>query len=1060
MKRGESLLGASPFFILSYFIDFFMKTIFKLSTFVLLAASATAISRAAASDYKLVWSDEFDGTTLNTKVWNVESNGNGGGNNELQYYLPGNVKVTGGNLVITAKKQSYGSKSFTSGRINSMGKVAFKHGKVEARIKLPKTANGLWPAFWLMGNDMADGVNWPYCGEIDVLEAGLAKGIETATQDKFFNAAMHWGPYTNGNHPMYSQSTTNYTIEDGNYHIYTMVWDDDAVSMYVDLDKHPDETPYFKMNINDTAQVNSAGRYFHKRFFLLFNLAVGGSATGIYDASGVTALNSGNQEMAVDYVRVYQREDSQNYITPDGEAGNDKPSTVDNVTSLGAYGSISLNDDGTSTFDFAHSKDYVLIGVSDGVKAQMQGNIKADYNVDNVNNFLYIWENTYNAGTSTGNNSFGYQESYPVFTVANVGWSGLGYASTGKGKDLSMIDDSYILHFAMRGTDNLVHTSHAVIVGNAKFTIGSTAFVDNGSAAPVLGDFKRDGRWCSFDIPVSVLKSLSGKLFTDSSSYLGNVFAFLSGGSAGAQLQFDNVFFYRNDSVNTSLPTTDTTTVIGKYASKALDAAGATTFDFDDGYDYVLIGTSTGVTDAMTGKIKANYNVDDTDNFLWIWEKTYNALTSTGVNSFGFQEAYQSFTVGTVGWSGMGFASTGHKGKDLSMLDNSYYLHFAMKGNDIVRHACHTVGVGAAQFVIGNSSTGTTVLGDYKRDGEWYYFDIPYRVIKSLYGDPFTADGGVKAYTGNVVSFLSGGAQGAQLQFDNIFFYKKHSDDGKVDTTDNVLGRYGSKSLDRDGKPTFDLSKGKDYVLIYLGDAEATQIKDATVADYRPDDTSNFLYVWENTYNAATATGVNSFGNDEPYLAFTVGTAGWSGLSFASQGTGKDLSMLDNDYYLHLAFKAADSTTHATHAVGVGNAHFSLGATAFNDNGTVYSLLGDFYRDGEWYNFDIPFSEIASRANPVFPGSTSYLGNVVSLLSGGVSGTPLNFDAVFFYKKASQSLVGDVDADGDVDVSDVTALVGVILGTETHDNTDINGDGKVNVSDIDVIINIILNNNK
>ena len=170
--------------------------------------------------------------------------------------------------------------------------------------------------------------------------------------------------------------------------------------------------------------------------------------------------------------------------------------------------------------------------------------------------------------------------------------------------------------------------------------------------------------------------------------------------------------------------------------------------------------------------------------------------------------------------------------------------------------------------------------------------------------------------------------------------------------------------------------------------------------------------------------------------------------------------MLDNDYYLHLAFKAADSTTHATHAVGVGNAHFSLGATAFNDSGTVYSLLGDFYRDGEWYNFDIPFSEIASRANPVFPGSTSYLGNVVSLLSGGVSGTPLNFDVVFFYKKASQSLKGDVDADGDVDVSDVTALVGVILATETHDNTDINGDGKVNVSDIDVIINIILNNNK
>ncbi len=1011
---------------------------------------------AASGDYKLVWSDEFNGTTLDTQAWNVETNGNGGGNNELQYYIPDNVTVSGGNLVITAKRQSYGGKSFTSGRINSMGKVAFKHGKIEARIKLPKTANGLWPAFWLMGNDMTEGINWPYCGEMDVLEAGAADGIKAGKQDRYFNGALHWGPYTNGNHPNYSMSTTDYVIEDGDFHTYTMVWDEDSISMYFDHDKYPNASPYFRMSVSDQSQSSSPGRYFHKRFFLLFNMAVGGVLPGIYNANEITALNNGDQEMDVDYVRVYQKEGSENYITPTGTAGNDKGETQeDNETKLGQYGSLSLNADSVSTFDFANSKDYVLIGVSDGVKAQMQGKIKADYNVDDVKNFLYIWENTYTAGTSTGKNSFGYDESYPVFTVGNVGWSGLGYASTGTGKDLSMIDDSYILHFAMRGTDNLVHTSHEVIVGNAKFTIGNTAFVDNGSSAPILGDFKRDGRWCSFDIPVRVLKSLASPLFTDSTNYLSNVFAFLSGGNSGAQLQFDNVLFYRNDSVNTDLPTEDTTTELGKYGSKALDGDGKTSFNFNDGYDYVLISTSTGVTNAMSGKIKADYNVDDTNNFLWIWESTYNALTSTGVNSFGFEETYPSFSVGTVGWSGLGFASTGHTGKDLSMLDNSYYLHFAMKGNDIVRHASHTMGVGAAQFTIGNS--GSTIMGDYKRDGQWYYFDIPYSHIKDLFGDPFTADGGAKAYTGNVISFLSGGNQGAQLQFDNIFFYKKHSDDGKVDTTDAVLGHYGSKALDSNGKSTFDLAKGKDYVLILLGDTEANQIKDVTKADYRPDDVKNFLYIWENTYTAGTSTGKNSFGYDESYPSFTVGNVGWSGLGFASQNTGKDLSMLNDDYYLHIAFKGTDSVAHASHAIGVGNAHFTIGASAFSDNGKLYSKLGDFYRDGQWYNFDIPFSEISSRANPVFTGAGNYLDNVVSILSGGTRGTQLQFDAIFFYKKAGAALTGDVNGDGVVNNTDVSALINVILGDAAYDNTDLNGDGVVNNTDVTSLINIILN---
>lgn len=1039
-------------------------------TLALAASFAVPLLAAQNDDYKLVWSDDFDGSELNTKAWNVEVNGNGGGNQELQYYTAQNVKVANGNLVITAKKQSFGGKSFTSGRINTMGKVAFEHGKVEARIKLPKTANGLWPAFWLMGNDMTDGISWPYCGEIDVLEAGGQQSITSGTQDRHYGAAMHWGPYINGQHPMYSEGVTApYSVQDEAYHLFTMVWDEQKVSMYLDQDKYPEVKPYFTMNVSDTAQQNSAGRYFHKRFFLLFNVAVGGSVTGIYDPSGITALSDSARTMQIDWVRIYQKNDALNYQTPDGSEGTDsslKPS-ADNDTKLGRYGKLSLDENGNSTFDFENSSDYVLIGTSKGFNDQIQGKIKADYNVDNVSNFLYVWENTYKADTSAhGVNSFGFEEAYPAFTVGNVGWSGLGYASTGKGKDLSMLDDSYILHFAMRGTDKLVHTNQGIYVGNSGFTIGSAAFGDNGKTLPTLGDYKRDGRWCSFDIPVSVLRNLASPLFADSANFLGNVFAVLSGGTSGAKLQFDNVFFYKNPKVDTTIPTVDDVTEIGPYASKSLDANGKSTFNFDDGYDYVLISTSKGFNDQIQGKVKADYNVDDVNNFLWIWENTYTALTSTGVNSFGFDEPYPSFKVGTVGWSGLGFASQG-KGKDLSMLDGSYYLHFSMKGTDLIRHNNHTIGVGAAQFVIGNSTAGAVMLGDYKRDGEWYSFDIPFSEISAIAGNPFTKDGGQSAYIGNVFFALSGGTTGTELQFDNIFFYKKHSKDSTNTDVDPVLGRYGSKSLDADGKPTFDLSANHDYVLITLGEKETAKIKNQTLADYRPDDVNHFLYVWENTYSADTTTqGANSFGENEGYNSFKVGYMGWSGLGFAStggNGSGKDLTMLDDDYYLHMAFKGVDSTAHVTHAVGVGAAHFSVGQTAFVDNGNTYGIIGDFNRDGQWYSLDIPFSEIKKRANPVFDVPGAYTGNVISMLSGAKSGVVLTFDAIFFYKKgAANALAGDINGDGKVNVSDVTELVNQALNVTTPNPkvSDLNGDGLINVSDVTKLVNIISSTEK
>ena len=257
--------------------------------------------------YTLVWADEFEGNALSEDDWNIEVNGNGGGNNELQYYRKENVSVSNGCLVLTAKKETYLGKDFTSGRLNTSKKHFFTHGIIESSIRLPKTANGLWPAFWMLGNDFAE-VSWPRCGEIDILEMGNSQGIKAGTQETFFNGACHWGFYKDGAYPNYAKSSNApYSIQDGEFHLFTLIWDDEAINMYLDLDQNPSAKPYYTMGITDTNGDWATGNYFHHDFFIVYDLAVGGNFPGIWDAAGITALAGGPASMYIDYVRVYQK---------------------------------------------------------------------------------------------------------------------------------------------------------------------------------------------------------------------------------------------------------------------------------------------------------------------------------------------------------------------------------------------------------------------------------------------------------------------------------------------------------------------------------------------------------------------------------------------------------------------------------------------------------------------------------------------------------------------------------------------------------------------------------
>lgn len=277
-----------------------------LAAFALAAAPVAAGASGPGEEYVLVWEDDFNGAELNRSYWNVEINGTGCGNAELQYYVDNasNVGVRDGNLVLTARRQAHEGKDFTSGRINTLGKVAFTYGIIEARIKFPKTADGLWPAFWMMGNDIRE-EGWPRCGETDILEMGHANGIKDGTQERLFNGALHWGISSAEHRQHVGDSVSGYSLQDGKYHLFKVVWTPKEIAMYVDNA----ENPYLRLDISDKSDKGKAGYYFHKDNFILFNLAVGGNFPGIHEADGITALKGGEAEMLVDYVRVYQKKE-------------------------------------------------------------------------------------------------------------------------------------------------------------------------------------------------------------------------------------------------------------------------------------------------------------------------------------------------------------------------------------------------------------------------------------------------------------------------------------------------------------------------------------------------------------------------------------------------------------------------------------------------------------------------------------------------------------------------------------------------------------------------------
>ena len=258
------------------------------------ATARDAFPQDDKSAWTLVWSDEFsgpDGSRPDPAKWKFEVGGNGWGNHELEYYTnrPENSFLRDGNLVIQALKENFTgpdhvTRDYTSARITTQGLFEQAYGRFETRVKIPR-GHGLWPAFWLLGNDIGT-IGWPACGEIDVME-------NIGKEPSLVHGSLH-GPGYSGDRDY----TSEYKLPGGvhfadDFHVYAVEWEPKTVRFFVDQELYATFTP---------ARLPAGMKWvFDHPFFIILNVAVGGDWPGPPDATTTFP-----QTMLVDYVRVYK----------------------------------------------------------------------------------------------------------------------------------------------------------------------------------------------------------------------------------------------------------------------------------------------------------------------------------------------------------------------------------------------------------------------------------------------------------------------------------------------------------------------------------------------------------------------------------------------------------------------------------------------------------------------------------------------------------------------------------------------------------------------------------
>jgi hypothetical protein len=219
--------------------------------------------------------------------------------------------------------------------------------------------------------------------------------------------------------------------------------------------------------------------------------------------------------------------------------------------------SSSIEKDGTTpAFKFAASEDYYVIYLGDSTKSKYANDVPANNYIyigpeaDQGRN-LWVWSNTYSAGSTDGSNSFGISKEYMAWKVNSVGWSGLGY-SIAKNNPINMscVGNNYSLHFAVKSTTAKQSFDFEFIDGNkheAHIVLGTDAYNDY----PAIADFPRDGKWYNIDIPLIYLADQFEYDLSNATAYANvNYFVVLAGGTAGTDIEYDAIFFHGPHAAN------------------------------------------------------------------------------------------------------------------------------------------------------------------------------------------------------------------------------------------------------------------------------------------------------------------------------------------------------------------------------------------------------------------------------------------------------------------------------------------------------------------------------
>ncbi len=265
-----------------------MLWVYSAVPFLLGCQTVSDTDTADIGTWRLVWSDEFDGsanTAPDPTVWTHDVGGNGWGNGQLEYNTDrtDNVRLTGeGMLEIVAQREEYEGNAYTSGRIKTQGLWTGGYGRYEARIQLPE-GQGVWPAFWMLGADF-DTVGWPTCGEVDILEMRGDNPYEV-------HGTIH-GPGYSGGESIGGSLTSDQSFVD-DFHVFRVDIDPEHIAWYVD------DQLYFTARSGETGGMPWV---FDDQYFLLLNVAVGGNYL-----DNPTDETQFPVSMLVDYVRFYER---------------------------------------------------------------------------------------------------------------------------------------------------------------------------------------------------------------------------------------------------------------------------------------------------------------------------------------------------------------------------------------------------------------------------------------------------------------------------------------------------------------------------------------------------------------------------------------------------------------------------------------------------------------------------------------------------------------------------------------------------------------------------------